>query len=290
MKQEAESVTIVIHPSGTDVDSLTVADAMQQVLDTFALLSKAEVKDPTQDVRVVWQLEHASTNSPFTVKASPLSSNPEVSVTRQATLAVISFKEGVDAILHGKSKPTWMDAAAEDTFKHMLHRNLAGIGRTDFFVAADEPPTIIDHRSARRAENFLELLAAENASRKEDLTRKEYGSVEGYVTVATTYYDKPAFRIRSRLTGRETICVLPKEAAKTIGAAHSWEEVFTKRRVLVSGVCHYNSDGVLTRVDVEDVKEIVSRDVSAKELADPEITSGRSPEEHLRLIWGERND
>lgn len=287
--QEADSVTIVIHPSGTDMDSLTVADAMQQVLDAFALLSKAEVTDPTQDVRVVWRLEHASTNSPFTVKATPLSSDPEVSVARQATLAVASFKEGVDAILHGRSKPTWMDQDAEATFKKMLHRNVSGIGRTDFFIAPDEPPTIIDHRSARRAENFLELLAAETAIHKRDLTRKEYGSVEGYVTTATTWYDKPAFRIRSRLTGKESICVLPKSAAKTIGAEHSWEEVFTKRRVLVSGVCHYNSEGLLTRVDVETVRAIVSRDVSTRELSDADITDGKPVEEYLRLIWGSEN-
>jgi hypothetical protein len=289
MAKPAESVTIVIHPSGADVDSLTVADAMQQVLDTFALLSKAEVKDPSSGATVVWRLERASTNSPLTVEATAISSHPEIPVARQAIQAINTFREGIDDVLHARAKPAWMDGESQDTLKRLLARNLNGIGRTDFIVE-DSPPTIIDHRSARRATNYLNVIAAEEALRFEDLTRKEYGSVEGNVTDATTWHGRPAFRIRARLSGRDVICVYPKGAGEYVGEDHKWSEVFKKQRVLVSGICHYNAQGDLTRIDVERIEEIKARNISISDLRDPDFTDGNSPSQHLRLVWGDEGN
>ena len=289
MSEPAETVTIVIHPSGTDADNLTVADAMQQVLDTFELLSKAEVKDPSSGAAVVWRLERASTNSPFTVEATPVSSNSEVSVDRQAINAILAFREGINSVLHAESKPHWLDPETEDTLKRVLSRNLNGIGRTDIFSDYYKAPMSIDHRSARRAQNYLDVLAAEEALKVEDLTRKEYGSIEGNVTDATTWHSRPAFRMRARLSGKELICVLSKSAAATIGDEHNWSEVFKRQRVLVSGICHYNSVGTVVRVDVDTITAINPKDVSISDLRNPNFISGRKPSEHLRLIWGDEN-
>lgn len=289
MGKLVESVTIVIHPSGTDVDNLTVADAMQQVLDAFTLLSKAEVKDPSSGATVVWRLERASTNSPFTVEATAISSHPEIAVTRQAIQAINTLREGLNDILHARAKPAWMDEESQHTLKRLLARNLNGIGRTDFIVE-DSAPTIIDHRSARRAKNYLDVVAAEEALNIEDLTRKEYGSVEGHVTEATTWYDRPAFRIHTRLSGRDVICVFPKSAGEHVGEDHRWSEVFKKQRVLVSGVCHYNAQGNLTRIDVESIQEVKPRNVAISDLRDPNFTGGKSPSQHLRLVWGDEGN
>ncbi len=289
MTKIPETVTIVVHPSGTDADNLTVADAMQQVLDTFELLSKAEVKDDSLGASVVWRLERASTNSPFTVEATPVSSNPEISIDRQALNTIHAFQEGINSILHAKGKPQWIDQESEGTLKRILARNLNGIGRTDIFSGYHDAPTSIDHRSARRAQNYLEVLAAEEALKVEDLTRKEYGSIEGHVTDATTWHGRPAFRMRARLSGKELICILSKAEAASIGEEHNWSEVFKRQRVLVSGICHYNPAGIVLRVDVDTITAIKPRDVSLSELRDPNLTAGLSPSDHLRLIWGGEN-
>lgn len=66
-----ETVSITIYPSTAESADLTVADAMQQVLDTFELLSKAQLErtgEPSS--KVVWRLDKASTNSPLTIEAS----------------------------------------------------------------------------------------------------------------------------------------------------------------------------------------------------------------------------
>ena len=289
MSEPTDTVTIVIHPSGTDADDLTVADAMQQVLDTFALISRAEVTDPSTDTSVVWRLKRASTNSPFTVEATPVSSNPEVPVSRQAINAMLSFQEGIHSVLHATSKPRWMDRESEITLKRILTRNVNGIARTDIFSAYQNTLTSIDHRSARRAQNYLDVLAAEEALKIEDLTRKEYGSIEGHVTDATTWHGRPAFRMRARLSGKELICTLTESAASTIGDELNWSEVFKRQRVLVSGVCHYNSTGLIVRVEVDEITSIKPKDVSISDLRNPDFTLGRRPSEHLRLIWGDEN-
>ena len=289
MTRTADTVTIVIHPSGTDVDNLTVADAMQQVLDYFFLLSKAELRDPSSGATLVWRLERASTNSPFTVEAAPISSHPGVSIERQAAQVITAFQEGVDDVLHARTKPAWMDGESQQAFKRILERSLNGIGRTDFISGYQKLPTTIDHRTARRAQNYLDVVSTEEALLVQDLTRKEYGSVDGHVTDATTWYDRPAFRMRVRLSGANVICVISKTLVDTIGDAHRWSEVFKKQRVLVSGLCHYNADGNLTRIDVDSITEIKGRDVSISELRDKNFNGGSTPAEHLRLIWGDQN-
>lgn len=286
MAADAETVTIVIHPSGVDADDLSVADAMQQVLDAFQILSNAQVKDVSDPASVVWRLKKASTNSPLTIVASAYSSLPEVPIARQAVQAVMSFQNGLESILHAESKPLWVHGPAEDAFRRVLSRNLNGIGRTEIITKHSSTPVAIDHRSAKRALNFLEKVAAEEALQIVDMTHKEYGSVDGYVSEATTWHDRPAFRIRARLTGKEIICVLPKQSAEEVGDQHKWSEVFKKERVLVSGLCFFNTAGVITRIDADSVTPIRSQEVSISDLR-KNGDHGVDINEHLRLTWGD---
>lgn len=285
MKQEENSVTVVIHPSGSEVESLTVADAMQQVLDAFELLTKAQVRDDG-NIAVVWRLKRASTNSPFTVEATPEASDPSYPVQEIARAAVVNFQEGMDAVLHAKRKPHWMDLQAETVFRRILARNLNGIGETEIFAPPFKEPIKIDQHQARRADNFLEFTALQEREKIGSLARVEYGSVDGHVTDATTWRDKPAFRMKVRVSGRELVCVLPEHIAARVGRQRNWQDVFTNQRVIVSGACHYNAQGILTRIEVDDVQLIEPGTVTAEELADPDFTSGRSVRDHLKMVWG----
>jgi hypothetical protein len=284
-----ETVTIVIYPSGADADSLTVADAMQQVLDVFALLSKAEAQRVGTE-HVVWRLERASTNTPLTVSAFAVSSDPEGSVDHEAHLAKTALGEGWIGILSGQGKAAWIDGDAEVLVKRILDRNLNGIGRTDIRLDDDLPPVIIDHGAAFRAKTFLERQAAEAAAQVEDLTRTEHGSIEGRVVGITTHYKRPAFIVRSRLTGRDVKCVLTEAAAEKVGAQHNWQEAWNGQRVLVPGRLYYNAGGDLIKVDADDVQIFEAKNLSAKEFQDPTFSEGLTPKAHLRRLWGSRDD
>ena len=289
MAQDENKVKVVVYPSGGGEDALTVADAMQQVLDYFALLSKAEARDPASRVSVVWRLESATTNSPFTVEATAISSDPELPVDRQALLARRSLQEGLTKLLRGEAKPLWLDDDAETVIRRVLARNLNGIGRTDILVAEDEPPIILDHRSARRAQNYLDLKAAEEAALVEDLSRKEHGSIEGNAVGLTTHYRKPALVIRERLSGRDLKCVLPVATADSIGSQHQWNEVWSNQRIVVSGLCHYDKLGNLFQIDADEIGRLEARDVSIADIRDPDFSGGLTPQQHLDMLWGQDN-
>lgn len=281
-------IKVVVYPSGAADEALTVSDAMQQVLDYFSLLSKAEARMPGSQVSVVWRLESATTNSPFTVEAKAVSSDPELSVDRQALQARLALQDGLGKLLRGEAKPTWFDRDAETVMRRILSRNLNGVGRTDV-ILEPEPPIVLDHRSARRMQNFLDLRAAEEAAQAEDLSRKEFSSVEGHAIGLTTHYRKPAIEIRERLSGREIKCVLPTITADTIGSQHQWKEVWSNQRVVVTGVCHYDKLGNITLIDAEDVTRIEARDIPIADVRDPDFSSGLEPQEHLDRLWGQGN-
>ncbi len=283
----SDKVTVVVYPSGADADSLTVSDAMLQVLDAFELLSRAEAKMAEQQAHVIWRLERATTNSPFTVEAVPLSSDPQTDVDRQANQASTTLYEGLDAVLKADSKADWIDPHSETIIMRLLKRNLNGIGRTDLYLKDLGVPLIIDHRSALRGQIFLERLAADEREKAEDLTRREYGSVEGHVISTATWYHKPAFRMKLRLSGDEVTCVLSSVAAEKIGPQHSWTEAWGGQRVLVSGICYYVTGGRLARIDVENVQRVTPRNVEISELRDRTFSNGLGPESHRREVWGD---
>lgn len=289
MARAENRVRLVIYPSGSDDDTLTVTDAMQQVLDYFTLLAKAEARDPDSNVKVVWRLESATTNSPFTVDATAVSSNPEVSVDRQAVQARRAFREGLMHLYKGEAKPLWLDADAVLAMRRIVARNLNGIARTDVLSDEGEPPIILDHRSARRVQNYLDLVAAQEAAQIEDLSRKEFGAVEGNAIGLTTHYKKPALVMRERLSGRDVKCVLPTGAADAIGAQHQWNEVWGNQRITVAGLCHYDKVGSLVLIEVNEITRHQQRDVRISELRDPAFSAGLSPQEHLDRLWGDEH-
>jgi hypothetical protein len=284
---KTETVTVVVYPSGADADTLTVADAMQQVLDTFALLGKVEAQR-IGSKQIVWRLERASTNSPFTVLATAVSVDPSGSIEKEACLVKAALGEGLFDIVYGRDKASWIDQDAETIIRRILKRNLNGIGRTDVRFDDDMPAVVIDHRAASKGVSFLEAKAAEAAA-VDDLTRTEYGSVEGNVIGVVTYYNKPAFSLRTRLSGREVKCVLRPEIAERIGGGHAWKEAWGGQRVLVKGCLHYGSGGDLLKVDVEDIAEIKSQRLNVADIRENQYVTGFSPADYLDEAWGDSN-
>ena len=289
MGDTSNKVRVVVYPSGGSDDALTVKDAMEQVLDYFALLTKADARLPGSNVQVVWRLESASTNSPFTVEARPISSDPEVPIERRAVNAAQALHVGLNQLVRGEGKPIWFDQDAEKVMRRILGRQINGVSRTDFIASEASGPVVLDARLARKANVFLDLKAAEEASKLEDLSRKEHGSIEGQAIGLSTHYAKPALVIRERLSGREVKCVLPASQADEIGAQHQWKDVWGNQRVVVTGVCHFDKTGDLVRIEADSVVKVGGRDVPLSEFQDANFSDGLSPQEHLDLLWGADN-
>ena len=153
-------------------------------------------------------------------------------IDQEAQFAIATFGEGLYGVLSAKDKATWIDREADDLIRRILKRNLNGVGRTDVRFDDETPPVVIDHRAALRGIGFLETKAAEKAA-EDDLTRTEHGAVEGNVIGVTTHYSKPAFSLRTRLSGREVKCVLRPEIATKIGGTHDWNEAWPVNECLL---------------------------------------------------------
>lgn len=282
----SESVKIIVHASGADADTLTVSDAMQQVLDAFELLSAAE-DAPDQPPEVLWRLERASTNSPLTIEAIAIGADPVADVSHEARQAKARVLDGLNQILQSKSKPAWINKRAEETIRRLLKRTLEGVGRTDFHLTDEDPPIVIDPPAASRGISYLDIVAAEAAAKVQDLTRTEYGSVEGNVAGTTTHYGKPAIIIRARLSGDLIKCVFSPTAAHHVGPVRSWEEAWSGQRVLVRGRLAFDKTGKLIFVQAEHLEPIKPKDVRLSDLRQQSQSGQVDVDEYLKRIWNE---
>ena len=125
--------------------------------------------------------------------------------------------------------------------------------------------------------------------RKYPHLRIGYGGVQGRLKAVSTPAGNRKYLVAEQLTNREVECIVPPELAPTADAAAA-----EHRRVEMSGKLHRNADGVTQKVEVSWIlvmredHELPSLDELAGSL--PNITGGRSVEEHLRILRSEGYD
>jgi hypothetical protein len=201
---------------------------------------------------------------------------------RQAK-AVVSSQ--MNSLANGGPIPFWMDEESRSMARNIMYRNLNGIGQTDLLLFDEQPPIVITEKVARYASIKLDQVELELAAREEDLSRHEMGSIEGESVEPTTYYSRPAIRIRERLSNKTIVCTLSPELARQIGPSHRWEEVWGSQRVLVMGEIIYGKDGLVSRMNASDISFISPRAATFSDLAMPGFTGGVTPPEYLDWLW-----
>lgn len=280
----AEFLTITVHPSAQEGESLTVQDAMQQVLDIISILEKAGSSDGYNGARVVWRLHSATTNSPFRVRAEGVSSDPSISLAMRASFAKATLAKSFSSLVSDRQRPEWMDSTTLRTTKRVLERNLTTIGRTDIDVERDTQLISIMPNIAQIGAKTIDVALLEEKYNSPNMSHTEYGSAEGEVIAASTYYNHPALYLKERLTGDRVTCVLTAEAAKKIGDRQSLNVVWEGQRILVHGALHYGPDGRITKIDAEDFERILNEYVDLNEIRALDITNGLSPNEYLSIL------
>jgi hypothetical protein len=282
-----ERLAVTVYPTMTESDNLTAPDALRQVLDIVELLAKAEAYQEGGPNKIVWRLTSASANSPFTVELEATAHMPDVSISLQALRVKQIVRGAVSSILDGGSRADWLDNGAGRTLKSILQRNLNGVGRTDIDFRNSADPIVIVHASAKRAVLALEMAELDEELKDDDLTHVEYGALEGEVMSTGLHHSRPAVFLKERLSGERVICVLSAEIAERIGPEHSWLEVWTGRRTLVSGAVYYDQEGVARRVHAENVETFVVPEVALNEIRDSDFTGGMSPLNFLNHARGD---
>lgn len=281
----AEHLTITIHPAPHKAEELTVKDALQQVLDLVELVERADAAG-SDDVEIVWRLKSATTNSPITFQLEGTSSDPSVSVALRAASAKQAFEEGMNGLLRQGRRAEWMGIPALKAAKRVFNRNVNGIGRTD--IRLDDAPEgaviMIIPQIAHQGALVIERAILDEEQEAPNLSRTEYGSVEGDIISATTYYSRPALVLKERLSNGKVTCVLESGSADHIGPNHSWTEVWNGRRVLVGGALRYNAEGRIERIDAETLEVIEGRNITLDEIRALDVTGGMDPVSYLNMI------
>lgn len=280
----AEKVKIKIQPSGGSSDSLTVDDAMQQVLDFIDMLRAADLSEESE--KIVWRLESAQTNSPLEVTAFATGSDPDVPVGYQARQTAERLSVAIEALAKSGPVPDWMNGTPSNVAERFFKRNMNGIGRTDITIGDDAPTTIV-HSTAKIAVLSIERSRIEEQLQTVDWTRSEFGAVEGEMLSTTSLYTKPVIVIKERLSSEKINCFLSPDLAETVGPTHSWNETWDHRRVSISGELYYDSDGKLKKIDATDLREIVSNPVNLKEIRKLRLVDTDPTDDFRGRLWGD---
>lgn len=242
---------------------------MQQVLDIFEMIEDAP--------GVQWKLAVATTNSPFYVEGEAVSFEPSVDVSVVARAQKKYLSENFAAI--SKGKPPVNDSFNVAIAKRVLARNVNGVGITEIDVDLGEPVKV----TPKVAKSAIEALKKEPAGLFEEIAQvhEEIGSVEGTLQDVGTYKNKPAVRIRNKMSG-DVWCVLSEKLQAEFQDRATYRDVWHHQSVVVRGKLNYRGDGILNFVYANDINLMAPPPpVNLDKLRDPEFTGGLSIADYL---------
>ena len=270
-----EPKKIVIEPSADHPDVLHIKDAMQQVIDYFDLLT-----DQSQS-NVVWNLERASTDSPFTAVGAPIDRRTDAKAYGLVANHVSRIERGLVRLEAGEPLDDDFPVERREIAVKMLKRNMNGIGRTKITIGGGVEVRI-DPINAKRS---LDVISGASDETYDFLfssfARKEIGSLEGRIVELSTDYEEPAVKLREHRTGRDIQCRISAEARNEIEDSLTAGDVWKHRRVRVRGGISYDPGGRILRMYDGRVSYVDPEEVTVGELRDEDFTAGLPAHEYI---------
>jgi len=273
-----EKMQIVIEPPQSHPDFLTIQDAMEQVLDYFQLASAGE---PQGSQTILWKLISISMQSPLVVTAEAYSFDPAINADEIAQKQMKKLNDGLKSILVGVTPHEWTSGEASNIIERVLKRNKNGIGKTRIITDFQEGSLPIEITPQVAESAITEIHNRPLRFLQEDLSHKEYGSVDGYLIAVGSDYGKPAIMVKDRLTNGDVLCRVPEETRSLVSKNMQLDDVWRNQRVLVTGLISFEKDGRIRRVYNAQIESIVTKEVSVDDIRDEGFTNGLSPYEYL---------
>lgn len=275
----AERFVIVVTPPESDNSSLTVEDAMQQVLDAFQLL----ISSSEADESITWRLVEAKTNSPpFSVVGEARSTRLGIDVDLIAKNQKKSFARNYEQLIEGNIPDSWQGKRLTNVAKDFISRNRNGVAVTRMDLDVDQS-LFLTQQDAIKAYSAFEGPITEEVK-----PRSQVGSIEGKIVTVSTYYNQPAILVKERLSDRDVWCLVSKEYEHQISEEADFEDVWEGRRVRVRGKLEYDDTGSLTKVHAVDVQPIPARTIPLEAIRDSNFTGSLSVNDYIdKLREGE---
>lgn len=276
-----ERVKLVVQPSASHPDVLSVQDAMRQVLDFFELLTPED----DEAAQFVWNLKVATTNSPLTVEGEAVSLKPDLDISVLAIRQKNILEDSLNSIRQGRLPARALSKRRRTTLRRLFVRNMNGIGKTEAVLSRSSQPVLVTPKIAEQGVRFLDVEENEiDTLLLKDREREEHGSIEGILLDVGTEYNQPAILVKDRKTGEDVWCRVSKEQSQEISSSATFEDVWSRRRVLVKGRIRYNKDGIISRVFADSIKSIKPRKMLTRDIADVSFADGHDTRSYLELL------
>ena len=239
----ARKVTFTVEPSEEHHDILTIQDAFQQAIDFFDLLTDEAEKN------VLWKLEMASTNSPFTCQGEPIDARTfagaHALVEERVDIIERNFRRIAEGMDFDETFPREKLAVA----KRFLQRNTNGIGLSKAVFSDDAEAVEVSQTVAKQYfEDVAEPAESLHSYLFSRTSRREIGAVEGRITDIGSDYEYPALQLEVQNTNRRIWCRISPERAEELGTVMKAGDVWKRRRIRVHGTLNYDNDGSVLRV------------------------------------------
>lgn len=275
---------ITIRVKGTDDrgnDAPTVKDLLSQIQDQVALMKDVEQAIDGKE-HLEWRVTNVSMNSPITFEITPVAKVYGTDIEGRARTVVVATSRGLASLRDGKGRPKYFTDATIKKASQVSQRVANGLARTEVdFSEYDEPPYVVDHRTAHRTLNSISKI-------REPLAKphKELGSLEGFVkSVGRDGHGRPILHLTSRLDGTDVKCISIDGGLDNIG--HLDVDTVTKGlRVNVYGTIHYKTLATVDRIDVERVELFADENElpGLDEIVEPNFTRGVEAVEYLKKL------
>jgi hypothetical protein len=279
----SRKVTLTIEPDDGHHDVLTVQDAFQQAIDFFDLLTDEAEKN------VIWKLEMASMNSPFSCQGEPIDTRTWAGAYGIVEDRIKIVEHNLFRVANGEDFDESFPREKVEVARRLLRRNTNGIGRSVAGFSDDTPPVEISKEIASRY--FAEVIAPVESLHSylfSRTSRREIGSIEGRLIDIGTDYDAPALQIEEHNTGRRLWCRVNPETLGHLEDELKAGDVWKHRRVRARGTLNYDDQGNVIRVMSGAIAYIDTPAVDLDKVEDAEFTEGYPVAEYLdRLREGE---
>ena len=268
----AEKFVIVVTPPDSNNSSLTVEDAMQQVLEALQLL----VSSSETDESFTWQLVEAKTNSPpFSVVGEARSTRPGIDVDLMARNQKKALVNNYNELLRGVIPEPWKSGSIRKTLESFIARNRNGVAKTEIKLG-DDQSLVLTKQEAVKA-----FAAFEKPIMEAVKPYTQLGSIEGTIMQVGSFHRSPAVLIKERISGKDIWCLVDEEYRQQIAEEADFDDVWSGRRVRVRGKLEHDQTGNLHKVYASDVIPIDARKVSLSEIKDKNFTGGLNPSEYI---------
>lgn len=256
-------------------DAIDIRVVIDQVRDYFDLLTIQGKSG------VVWKLVSASTNSPLAVEGTPVDPQTGALVSDRIQGYVNRVERCIASAQAGKAINGGLSPEKMKLFTRMLER-----GRNNFKSVHFNLGEVGNYeiRAEAAARSLMAIKARDVEERGPGFAHTEIGSVEGQVVVIGTHYQEPSIKIKERVTGREIACLISQQDRDEIQSRLTASDVWTHRRVRVSGSVVYDEEGEISKVTDGNIQFIDPKPVDLDALHDPDFTGGLPAYEYVNRL------